>query len=885
MPSPPDPSPAVDAVVASGFDGAVVHVGTALPAEAVVVHVRRLVREGGRVHLAPAPDPTPSIFPAWSRAQVDLEAAEAWRAAAHAALEGAGFEVADDDAPEGSVAILDRNAPVDSVARHLEGGRAVALVRPETGTGGVGVLALADLRQARAALPVLARVVPGGDVHLLTLQQVPHGTAKDLREVLGWNGGLHLHAVGGGLTEAPAGVARLLDTLALDLLVTPTSTTWSLRPMLMLTTDWAADLLFVPGGPSLGELRLRWAAFASVPLARGTQIACVQVDPAGLVWMPPDGPCAVVEAGTVRATTTLTGGRAVVSPDVAAAPWGLASDPEVGPDSLQVVAHPVRRDGAPVALVPVDLDPGLVARAHGEGRRVWAVALQPCDPDAVRARLGVDAVLLAGSVLDDGAPRDVPAAAHAVVFDRVARALRAEGYPIALSVNPIGGSGFLHVRPEDLAALAPDALENAVRAASVPVTRGSLGDALRLRCGAVSTSAASLAWLSDSRAARQATLRLIDGATTRLRFQTFMWEDDTVGRAFADALARAGARGVDVQVLVDSLWSQHRSLARDNPVLSALDEAQGVQVRAWHPVQGVSDLKRRNHRKLVVADDDRALVHGRNVADHYFTSPDEVVLTPSTDQDGVPWVDLSTEVTGPVVACVAAAFDGAWVEAEGTPGPAVAAGPRTGVPLWWIAHTSLRDTHTLDALRELFARARHRIRIVNTFALQHELQHALVDALRRGVAVEVVTGHVRPRHQGGQVPFPGSPGRDFATEIIHGRWDVLAGAGATVVACAQPARPHWHADVGAILPHVHAKAVTIDGQLAAVGSFNVDISSAYWESEVMMVVADPERVGALDGWIGGMLDLGVRFDPHDPTWQHHAAQRSWISEHWPAIIS
>ena len=57
--------------------------------------------------------------------------------------------------------------------------------------------------------------------------------------------------------------------------------------------------------------------------------------------------------------------------------------------------------------------------------------------------------------------------------------------------------------------------------------------------------------LQDGPATFDAMIAAIDGATTRVDFEGYIFRDDEVGRRFRDALIDAAMRGVQVRVLVD----------------------------------------------------------------------------------------------------------------------------------------------------------------------------------------------------------------------------------------------------------------------------------------------------------------------------------------------
>ncbi|HUP47690.1 MAG TPA: phospholipase D-like domain-containing protein, partial [Thermoanaerobaculia bacterium] len=134
----------------------------------------------------------------------------------------------------------------------------------------------------------------------------------------------------------------------------------------------------------------------------------------------------------------------------------------------------------------------------------------------------------------------------------------------------------------------------------------------------------------DNARARRWLLESIGRAQQRVHLQIYMVLDDDAGSAVEAALAEAGARGVTVRVLVDSLHGLHGSLGVRNPLLERLGNRPGVELRVIDPITSppsLHDLKRRDHRKVAVIDGDVALLGGRNLSHEYYTGFDEVRLT------------------------------------------------------------------------------------------------------------------------------------------------------------------------------------------------------------------------------------------------------------------
>jgi phosphatidylserine/phosphatidylglycerophosphate/cardiolipin synthase-like enzyme len=184
----------------------------------------------------------------------------------------------------------------------------------------------------------------------------------------------------------------------------------------------------------------------------------------------------------------------------------------------------------------------------------------------------------------------------------------------------------------------------------------------------------------------------------------------------------------------------------------------------------------------------------------------------------------------------------------------------------------------------LIESARSHVCVVNGFPLLLEIQHALVRALRRGVRVRVLVGNLTPRH--GREPFEGpwAAARTMATAFVHSRIDPIVAAGGDCYEFVVPSQPGWHPAVGDIRPHVHAKAMSVDGRVCAVGSANLDVTAGYWESELLLVVEDESIATAVEARFDELFATSARIDPADPDWQRRAELRRWM-RYWPGVLS
>lgn len=137
-----------------------------------------------------------------------------------------------------------------------------------------------------------------------------------------------------------------------------------------------------------------------------------------------------------------------------------------------------------------------------------------------------------------------------------------------------------------------------------------------------------------------AILELIRGARTSLRLLFYIFNADRTSTMVRDALADAAGRGVEVKLLLDGFGCGNADASFFKSVIDG-----GCKLCLFHPSYGRRYFVR-NHQKLAIADDARAIIGGANIHDDYLG-------------DGGPthWRDLWLLVEGPAVPAASAYFD------------------------------------------------------------------------------------------------------------------------------------------------------------------------------------------------------------------------------------
>jgi cardiolipin synthase A/B len=150
-----------------------------------------------------------------------------------------------------------------------------------------------------------------------------------------------------------------------------------------------------------------------------------------------------------------------------------------------------------------------------------------------------------------------------------------------------------------------------------------------------------------------AMLELIDGAESSVDFEQYIFRNDEVGQAFAEAFTRAVKRGVKVRVLIDwvgrlpTRGSFFRRMRR-----------QGVDVRLFNPpgFRRWFGLLPRDHRKLMVVDGKVGVTGGVGIGVEWKKG--------MLRRRRSPWRDTVVRIEGDAVHDMHQAFESMWERAS-----------------------------------------------------------------------------------------------------------------------------------------------------------------------------------------------------------------------------
>lgn len=283
--------------------------------------------------------------------------------------------------------------------------------------------------------------------------------------------------------------------------------------------------------------------------------------------------------------------------------------------------------------------------------------------------------------------------------------------------------------------------------------------------------------------------------------------DDTT-RPFFEALAAARARGVKVRVLLDHLGNlQYPGFRRTKRFLT---EA-GID---WHLMLPLQPLKGRfqrpdlrNHRKLLVIDGEVAFTGSINIIESAYQKS-------KNRKRGLHWKDYWVRFEGPVVAGIDAIFATDWYSetdellvrevAPVRPGDGaldcqvVPSGP--GFP----------GENNLRLFNSLVYNAQRRIVLVSPYFVPDDsMLYAVTTAAQSGVEVELFVSEIGDQF--------------FVYHAQRSYYEMLLKAGVKIYLYPAPTV-------------LHAKHMTFDGEIAVIGSSNMDMRSFTLNLEVSVMI-------------------------------------------------
>jgi len=386
--------------------------------------------------------------------------------------------------------------------------------------------------------------------------------------------------------------------------------------------------------------------------------------------------------------------------------------------------------------------------------------------------------------------------------------------------------------------------------------------------------------LPDGATALQMRIALARAATRTLDMQYYIATEDTTGKLLLGAALYAADRGVRVRMLVDDL--NFRDIDR---VMAALNTHPNIEIRVFNPFGAsqqrmvertanfftrIDSFTRRMHNKAMIADNQLAIVGGRNLGDEYFSASPTLQFR-----------DLDVLAAGPVTNDISMSFDDYWASASSYPlrvlnhqqfdpkdldamrdelrdhwrqnADPYNAKPLNATPLaqqiardelglvWAPAEFKVdapdkvaRPTEAyvsppMQRLVELTRGAQQEFLAFSPYFVPHDAGVKILgDTTARGVRVAILTNSLAATDavavQAGYAPYR-VPLLRHGVELYEFK--------------AQPGPPRARLFGSRSRASLHAKAYVIDRKILVIGSLNLDPRSAHLNTELALVIHSP----------------------------------------------
>src|SRR6266487_146110 len=309
----------------------------------------------------------------------------------------------------------------------------------------------------------------------------------------------------------------------------------------------------------------------------------------------------------------------------------------------------------------------------------------------------------------------------------------------------------------------------------------------------------------------------IDGAKKFVHIEYFALNRDKETECVFAAMERAVSRGIKVRVLMDHLGSRkypNFKKMRAQLTAAGIENHLMLQLHFFGSKYTRPDL--RNHRKIVVIDGQVAFTGSQNLIKRNYFRKDEIYYD-----------ELVALVKGPIAAQFEAAFVTDWYSEtdfllNSQNAPETYMEPFLGGNVLCQVLPSgsgFENENNLKLFTSLIHAAKDKLVITNPYFVPDDaLMTAITSAAQRGVDVTLLNSEVSDQF--------------FVSHAERSYYEDLLKAGVKIYRYNAP-----------IL--LHSKHITIDDDIAVIGSSNLDIRSFQLNLEVTLVCYDPQVVVSL----------------------------------------
>ena len=341
----------------------------------------------------------------------------------------------------------------------------------------------------------------------------------------------------------------------------------------------------------------------------------------------------------------------------------------------------------------------------------------------------------------------------------------------------------------------------------------------------------------DGRAAWHSLTTLLQNAEQSIDIAIFILGKDAVGDYVLSILVKKAKEGIKIRLLLDGVGSFSFTNKRYHPLLEQGAELGWFIPLIHRPFRGRTNL--RNHRKMVIIDNEQVWAGGRNISVDYMVPDFQDENIESCTKDYLEnetsmndWVDMSFVQKGAIVANYLAIFEEDWrfaldakklnsnrlnavnIQTENTSElQLIPSGPDVkGDPIYSVILTACYD-------------AKNHIKITTPYYIPDDnIQKSLKLAAIRGVTVDLI--------------IPEKSNHKIADIARNRALRELSESGVNIY----------------LLPQmVHAKVMITDVSFAMAGSANLDIRSLFLNCELMSAFYSQQDINWLNQWFKSLL--------------------------------
>ncbi len=310
-------------------------------------------------------------------------------------------------------------------------------------------------------------------------------------------------------------------------------------------------------------------------------------------------------------------------------------------------------------------------------------------------------------------------------------------------------------------------------------------------------------------------IRDIENARESIHVEYFIIKNDSTGEKFFDVLCKKAEQGVSVKLIYDDIGS----FALNESFLSKMKNS-GAEVKTFLPIlfpRFAIGLNYRNHRKIVVIDNDLAYIGGMNIGDHYrnINNPYEF------------WRDTHLRIEGDAVISIQKCFIQDWIFVTSKSFKNRSKYFGSKVKLKKLQNKNLKvqpmqivpsgpDSKWQSIMQAYFlmiCQAKKSIKITTPYLVPNaSIMEALKTAALSGVRVDIVV--------------PSKADHFFVYWSTRSNFEQLMKAGVNI---------HEYQK-----GFMHSKGIVIDGKLSSIGTANFDIRSLKLNFEINSFIYDEE---------------------------------------------